>query len=129
MQTHEAFKLAKCFLPEGSKHVSGSLETEQSDVDVLVPSNGRERRISFVFAGREFNVLFSSLEKRKTARKHRINGLRLEREFPKKAQEARRLKKDGMGTEPAWAEVLGISGCPYKTLAKDYKNILEMCNF
>ena len=120
MSCAELFTLAKRggVIPRRAIHVSGALETSASDIDVLVglPRGEDERYVELDFYGREVNVLYSADPKRLIALEHRLVCRRLEREFPVWAHQARELKSKGMSTEPAWAEVLGLPGCPYQAL-------------
>ena len=50
------------------------------------------------------------------SKKHRENELVLALKYPELAAKAVELKKGGMGTEEAWANVLGLKGDPYEVM-------------
>lgn len=56
------------------------------------------------------------LRRAKRALKHRTTELALQAQYPELAAKAYELKRNGLGTEKAWAQVLGIQTDPYEAL-------------
>jgi hypothetical protein len=138
MDTQEAiFEKLKSQLPKGAKHSSGGLPDVRgvSDVDVSLlrkvhnnmlnkfpegtTLDTNEERSIYSIPGydREVNVYVGSDKDRvKRALKHRLNEIYLAKKYPELAVKAATLKKQGLGTEPAWAKVLGLEGDPYEVM-------------
>lgn len=116
----QVFAEVRHLLPPAAKLVSGGLEDARgtSDVDVLIYSADAEASYySLNGFDREVNVLVTADPKRLRAEIHREVELELEQKFPALTLLARRAKKEGAGTEAAWAAVLGLQGCPYEAMA------------
>ncbi len=133
----EIYEKVRAMLPEDAVHASGGLPDVQgiSDVDIAMIRDkhdnlmdtfpegttadtredrtiysipGHERPVN-VYVGRDANRV-----NRSTA--HRKNELMLAMRYPKLAQKAAQLKAGGLGTEKAWAQVLGLEGDPYDAM-------------
>jgi hypothetical protein len=120
----EIFERVKDQIEGDAQLASGGLLDARgvSDVDVIVIdlTRGDEDEV-FTIDGfdRPVNVRVSSNPDALRSVRHRAIELQLEREFPALAVKARRQKAGGSGTEAAWAEVLGLEGCPYEAMLSD----------
>jgi hypothetical protein len=66
---------------------------------------------------REVN-LYATMNRARARRApaHRDTAIALQQQYPELAEAARKLKSGGLGTEKAWAKVLGVEGDPYEEM-------------
>jgi hypothetical protein len=66
---------------------------------------------------REVN-LYATMNRARARRApaHRDTAIALQLQYPELAEAARKLKSGGLGTEKAWAKVLGVEGDPYEEM-------------
>lgn len=124
-------------LPEGVHHVSGGLPDARgiSDVDIFYPTDEHSDLLSKMPKGtfvvkskpdktiysipgydREVN-LFATLDPMKQESiLHRATMMELAAKYPELERMAYKLKASGLGSEPAWAKVLGVKGDPYERM-------------
>ena len=125
-------------LPKGTHHVSGGLPDARgiSDVDIYYPtkdhkdllsvmpkgtsvlkSNDSKTMYSIPGYGREVNLYATLDPQKEESIHHRATMLALAEKYPELAERAFKIKAGGKGSEPAWAEVLGLEGDPYDVMA------------
>jgi len=134
----EVYKALLSQLPEGAQHASGGLPDARgiSDVDVYyrtkdhggllsqLPKGARVARQGdshtiYDIPGYARPVsLYASMDPNKAdSVRHRATALALAERYPELAEKAHALKAGGKGSEPSWAEVLGLEGDPYSAMA------------
>jgi hypothetical protein len=112
-------------LPEGAQHASGGLLDANglSDVDVIIFDEDIEPGEDKIFVlhgyDRPVHVRSSCDLLRLRSVDHRRIELKLESKFPALTEKARAAKADGLSTEAAWANVLGLEGDPYEAMADE----------
>ena len=133
----EIYEKVRSLLPEDAVHASGGLPDVRgtSDVDIAMirdehaglegtfpegtTADTREDRTIYSIPGydRPVNV-YVGRDKARVERsvQHRKNELMLAMQYPELARQAAELKAGGMGTEEAWAQVLGLEGDPYDAM-------------
>lgn len=120
LDTPEAiFDKVKQQLPAGAQLASGGLLDARglSDVDISVHDpEALDDYYSIEGYDRPINVKVSPDENVLRAVKHRQLELELEQEFPDLVAAARERKAGGLGTEKAWANLLGLEGDPYEAM-------------
>ena len=119
MDTPETiFEKVRHLLPAGAQLASGGLLDARglSDVDIVVIDPNKDETFSVFGYDREINVKVSSDHGALRSVKHRELELKLELDYPALAAKAREAKASGLGTEAAWAAVLGLEGCPYEAM-------------
>lgn len=137
MTQEEIFQLVRDKLPRGAKHASGGLPDARglSDVDIaLVRKKHDNLRDKFpegtTLRTRPDRTIYSipgydrpvevyvghNKERVRRSVKHRLNFVRLESKYPQLAEKAAKLKASGMGTEEAWATLLGLEGDQYEVM-------------
>jgi len=125
-------------IPKGTHHVSGGLPDARgmSDVDIYLPtkshtdllkkmpkgtvvtkSNDLKTMYSIPGYDREVNLYATMDPQKEESIHHRATMLELAKRYPELAEKAFKIKAKGKGSEPAWAEVLGLKGDPYEVMA------------
>jgi SNF2 family DNA or RNA helicase len=134
----DIFRALKGRMPRGAHHVSGGLPDARgpSDVDIYLPRKkftGLESRFpegtsvakqgddhaiySIPGFDREVNVYATSNPAKRESIDHRRTMMELAKKYPQLERKALAIKAKGKGSEPAWAEVLGLEGDPYEVMA------------
>ena len=133
----EIWQMLKHRVPRGAHHVSGGLPDARgtSDVDIYLPRKkfkGLENRFpegtsvveqgddysiyGIPGFGREVNVYATSNKAKQESVDHRRTMMELAKKYPQLERKAFAIKAKGKGSEPAWAEVLGLKGDPYEVM-------------
>lgn len=133
----DIFRQLKRRIPSGAHHVSGGLPDARglSDVDIYLPRKkftGLESRFpkgtSITEQGddyaiysipgfkREVNVYATNNPAKRESIDHRRTMMALANKYPQAERKAFAIKQRGKGSEPAWAEVLGLQGDPYEVM-------------
>ena len=134
----EIWQMLKRRIPRGAHHVSGGLPDAKgiSDVDIYLPrrkfkglessfpdgtkvtKQGDDYSIYGIPGfGREVNVYATSNKAKQESVDHRRTMTELAKKYPQLERKAFDIKAKGKGSEPAWAEVLGLKGDPYEVMA------------
>jgi energy-coupling factor transporter ATP-binding protein EcfA2 len=141
----EIFNLLKRRIPSGAHHVSGGLPDARglSDVDIYLPRKrftGLEQQFpkgttvtkqgddyaiySIPGFKREVNVYATNNPAKRESIDHRRTMMALASKYPQAERRAFAIKQKGKGSEPAWAEVLGLQGDPYEVM-RDTDKVMQ----
>ena len=134
----DIFEKVRKYLPADAQHASGGMPDVNgvSDVDVsvyhpdpakaleLLPKgttvrSQKDNAVEYAVPGyrRDVNVYVTSdPDVAQQSVDHRRTTRALKDKFPDAYQVAEALKRQGLGTEPAWAQALDVKGDPYKAM-------------
>jgi len=139
MSVEEVFdKFAALYPDLDLKLASGYPSHEKSDVDVALLTDRVDLFEGFTvehyngdiiysteFMGREVNV-YTTTDPKTAARgvTHRKNELKLAAKYPLLLAEVIKLKANGVKTEPAWIQAMGlVVECPYEAMLEDLSEV------